>query len=663
MAKSSGSSGGDRKSGGEKKLGRDPLAWMKDDTEQPSAPEEASAAGAPTEAQGEEPAAAPAHQQVAQTQSDSGESTMASSDQKRTITVDREEYIEYYRAKKAMHTATTAFLMTNPDGTIHYVNEPMQAMLARHEAQIVAVNPGFTSRDLEDRLSLFDLFPQLRSVAGQMQRIRDDALHQELHVGELRFNVYITGEDDEEGNFLGNTLEWFDITEDWHRRDNEKKAQRDVEALIERIQAGELSHRVETSDMSEGFIRTLSEDINMVLDVTQAPVREVIRVMELVSKGDLTQQMQGEFKGDFGQLQDWVNSTIDVLRRTVDSVRETANGIASASSEIAQGNQDLSQRTEEQASSLEETASSIEELTSTVKQTADNARESNQLATSARERAERGQDISGQVVEAMGAIKQSSREISDIITVIDEIAFQTNLLALNAAVEAARAGEHGRGFGVVAAEVRNLAQRSATAAKDIKKLINDSGEKVEDGTRLVNESNETLKEILEAVQTVTDKVAEISAASEEQSSGIDEINKAVSQLDEVTQQNAALVEEAASAAESLDEQSDNLVELMSFFGGGEETPKGGGAKTNRSGHAGQKSGQATGQAKGQAGGGARAGQSGSRTGTGAGGQRTSGSGGQQRTSGTSQQRRSTAGNGGGRRTASTEVNDGEWEEF
>ncbi|WP_242468035.1 methyl-accepting chemotaxis protein, partial [Halorhodospira neutriphila] len=501
---------------------------------------------------------------------------MASSTSSDQITVSRDEYLRQYRFGLALQTCTTPFLMTDAEGRISYVNDPMRTLLERREAQLAAAIPGFSARDLEGRL-LLELFPPMRHLAGRMERVRADALHEQLEIGDLHFNVYITGEDSDHGAFLGNTLEWFDVTEQVERQRNEEKAQQDVQELIGRIRKGELSERVETSHMSEGFIRSFSEDINQILDTTQAPLQEVVRVMTQVAQGNLSDHMTGQFQGDFAQLQESINSTIDVLRRTVDQVRESAQNIDSAASEIAQGNQDLSQRTEEQASSLEETASSIEELTSTVKQTADNAQESDRLAKTAQEKAERGSEISEQVVEAMSAIKQSSREISDIITVIDEIAFQTNLLALNAAVEAARAGEHGRGFGVVAAEVRKLAQRSASAAKDIKNLIKDSSEKVENGTQLVSESNSTLQEIRTAVQTATDKIGEIASASEQQSAGIDEINKAVSQLDEVTQQNASLVEEMASAAESLDEQSSSLVDMMAFFGGGGAGQGGGSA--------------------------------------------------------------------------------------
>jgi methyl-accepting chemotaxis protein len=236
-----------------------------------------------------------------------------------------------------------------------------------------------------------------------------------------------------------------------------------------------------------------------------------------------------------------------------------------ASDEIASGNADLSSRTESQASSLEETASSMEELTTTVKQNADNARQANQLVVSASDFATKGGDVVGHVVDTMGSIKESSRKIVDIIGVIDGIAFQTNILALNAAVEAARAGEQGRGFAVVAAEVRNLAQRSANAAKEIKSLISDSVEKVDAGGKLVDEAGKTMEEIVTSVKHVADIMGEITAASQEQSSGIEEVNRAIAQMDEMTQQNAALVEEAAAAAESMQEQAAALAQAVAVF--------------------------------------------------------------------------------------------------
>jgi methyl-accepting chemotaxis protein len=302
----------------------------------------------------------------------------------------------------------------------------------------------------------------------------------------------------------------------------------------------------------------------------QRVIEETSKVMAALSEGDLTELMAGEYTGEFAMLRDAVNASISNLKNMVGEILQSSANISSASSEIAQGNTDLSQRTEEQASSLEETASSMEELTGIVKQNADYAGQANQLASGARSEAESGGGVAHKTIEAMAAISKSSKEIADIIGVIDEIAFQTNLLALNAAVEAARAGEQGRGFAVVAAEVRNLAQRSASAAKEIKSLIKDSVEKVDEGTRLVDESGKSLEEIVNSVKKVSDIIAEIAAASQEQSSGIEQINKAVTQMDEMTQQNAALVEEAAAASESLDEQANGLGKLMEFFYTGEE---------------------------------------------------------------------------------------------
>lgn len=291
-------------------------------------------------------------------------------------------------------------------------------------------------------------------------------------------------------------------------------------------------------------------------------------VMNAMSEGNLTEFMEGDYEGEFAQLQQAINDTVSKMSSVVQDIVEASISISAAASEISQGNVDLSQRTEEQASSLEETASSMEELTSTVRQNSDNARQANQLAVDAREKAEKGGSVIQSAIQAMAAISASSKKVADIIGVIDEIAFQTNLLALNAAVEAARAGEQGRGFAVVASEVRNLAQRSAAAAKEIKELINDSGEKVREGAELVNESGKTLEEIVEGAKKVGDIISEIAAAGEEQTAGIEQVNKAVTQMDEMTQQNAALVEEAAAASESLDEQGKSLQQMMAFFNTG-----------------------------------------------------------------------------------------------
>jgi len=305
----------------------------------------------------------------------------------------------------------------------------------------------------------------------------------------------------------------------------------------------------------------------------KAALAAAVTISERIAAGDLTANIEVQSNDETGQLMQALQEMNASLVQIVGDVREGSDSIATATQQIASGNSDLSQRTEEQASALEETASSMEELTSTVKQNAENAQQANQLAVAANGVATKGGEVIKRVVTTMESITSSSKKIADIIGVIDGIAFQTNILALNAAVEAARAGEQGRGFAVVAGEVRNLAQRSAAAAKEIKGLIGDSVEKVEGGSRLVGEAGQTIQEVVASVRRVTDIMAEITAASVEQSSGIEQVNTAITQMDEVTQQNAALVEEAAAAAESLEDQAQNMVALMSRFKLA-ETPQG-----------------------------------------------------------------------------------------
>ncbi len=299
--------------------------------------------------------------------------------------------------------------------------------------------------------------------------------------------------------------------------------------------------------------------------VVARPLQEAVKVAKTVASGDLTSDIQVKTRDETGELLQALKEMNASLLSVVSEVRTGTDLIATASTEIANGNMDLSSRTESQAGSLEETASSMEELTSTVKHNSDNARQANQLSHSASAVAQKGGSVVSQVVDTMGSINESSKKIVDIIAVIDGIAFQTNILALNAAVEAARAGEQGRGFAVVASEVRNLAQRSASAAKEIKTLINDSVEKVGLGTRLVDEAGITMKEVVDSVKRVSDIISEITAAGAEQSSGIDQINTAIIQMDPVTQQNAALVEEAAAAAGALQEQAANLSRVVAVF--------------------------------------------------------------------------------------------------
>ena len=338
----------------------------------------------------------------------------------------------------------------------------------------------------------------------------------------------------------------------------------DARLLSRAAVEGKLETRADEA-RHQGDFRKVVEGVNATLDAVIGPLNQGMRVFEALSRGDLTEKITDNYQGDFGKLKEDANLTVEKLAEIVTQIKESTESINVASREIASGNADLSHRTEVQASSLEQTASSMVELTGTVKQNAESARQANQLAAGASEVAVKGGQVVGQVVTTMSSINASSKKIVDIISVIDGIAFQTNILALNAAVEAARAGEQGRGFAVVATEVRMLAQKSAAAAKEIKALIGDSVDKVGAGTRLVDEAGTTMNEIVNAVKRVTDIMAEITAASQEQSTGIEQVNNSIAKMDEVTQQNAALVEQAAAAAESMEEQAGNLARAVAMF--------------------------------------------------------------------------------------------------
>ncbi|AKC80613.1 chemotaxis protein [Xanthomonas arboricola] len=338
----------------------------------------------------------------------------------------------------------------------------------------------------------------------------------------------------------------------------------EINRLVSAAADGNFQMRGEEERFQYDF-RTMVISLNRLMATADSNLQALSKQFQSFAKGDLTAHVDGDFRGVFAQMRDDANSTAAQLSSIVGQIKTAANNISTVSTEIASGNDDLSRRTEQQAANLEETAASMEELTSTVRQNAEHARQANQLAIGAASVASEGGRIVGQVVDTMTGIENSSKKIADIISVIDGIAFQTNILALNAAVEAARAGDQGRGFAVVASEVRTLAQRSSSAAKEIKELIDDSVQRVSDGSKLVHQAGDTMSEIVNSVQRVTYIMGEISSASQEQSAGIEQVNQTITQMDETTQQNAALVEEATAAARSMEEQAIQLNDVVATF--------------------------------------------------------------------------------------------------
>jgi methyl-accepting chemotaxis protein len=465
------------------------------------------------------------------------------------------------KIRQALDKVTANVMVAGADMTISYMNEAMVNMFCVAEDDIRKVLPDFDSSNLIGENP--DIFHQNPAHQRGMIEQLAGTHSTEIGVGSRRFTLIANPVLDDEGNRLATVVEWGDVTA-------ERNIETEIDNVVTAAVAGDLTQRVDL-DGKTGFMLNVSQGLNDFAATCEAGLNDVADMLEGMAAGDLTKRITNDYHGTFDQLKQNSNETAEKLASVLGEISTGAVEVSGAASEISDGSSDLSERTEQQASALEQTAASMEEMESAVKTNADNAAQANKQSTAARDVAEKGGKVVDSAVEAMARIEDSSQKISDIIVVIDEIAFQTNLLALNAAVEAARAGDAGKGFAVVASEVRALAQRSSEAAKDIKGLIVDSNNQVKDGVELVNEAGQQLGEIVGSIVEVTALVSEISSANQEQATGIAEINRAVAEMDEMTQQNSALVEETAAAARTLEEQSEVMRDRVSFFNTGEDS--------------------------------------------------------------------------------------------
>jgi methyl-accepting chemotaxis protein len=459
------------------------------------------------------------------------------------------------RAQSSLNDASSAMMIVDPDGMVIFPNKAMAALAHRLSGELAAHFSGFSKPALSG--IAFDTLHDLDAMKSDELKSLTDQRSARLVAAGHTIDMTASPVFNDEGARLGAVVEWKDMT-------GQVAVEREIASIVHAASEGDFSQRLAEADKS-GFMAELANGINELLDVVDHGLDQVVKIMSALAEGDLTKRMRGEHKGAFARLKRDADRMGQQIEQMVGRIASVSNVVKAATDEISSGISDLSIRTENQASSLEETTASMEELTATVRQNADNAEEANQVASAARDAAVNGGEIVSQAVAAMDGIEESSKKITEIVGLIQEIAFQTNLLALNASVEAARAGEAGRGFAVVANEVRGLAQRAASASKDIKELITSSDGRVQDGVKLVGGAGNALGEIVTAVKRVADYVSDIAAASSQQTSGLDQVSGAISGMDEMTQQNASLVEETTGALQSALTQIDELQETVGFF--------------------------------------------------------------------------------------------------